>query len=140
MLSRLGLSYDCIGTCRNGCVLYRHEYAEINTYPMCKAARYRNAGLLREPVKVLRHFPLGPRQRRMFSTPQLATLMIWHVENMSTNGRMRGPFDSLQWLHVREKHADSATDSRNIHLGMCAGGINPHSQKDQRIPFVLSCC
>ena len=129
MLSRLGLRYDCIDAYRNGCVLYRHEYTEMDTCPVCKAARFRNAGMSRVPVKVLRHFPLGPRLRRMFSTPQLATLMTWHTDNVSTDGRMRGPYDLPQWSHVREKHAEFEVDSRNINLGMCADGINPHSQK-----------
>ena len=129
MLCRLGLKYDCIDVCSNGCVLYRREYADLRTCPICHTARYRDEAVSMVPVKVLRHFPLGARLRRMFSTPQLATLMRWHAENVSTDGRMRGPYDSPQWTHVREKHADFEADSKNIHLGMYADGINPHSQK-----------
>ena len=129
MLGRLGLRYDCIDVCRNGCVLYRHEHAELESCPVCHASRYKTVGLSRVPLKVLRHFPLGPRLRRMFSTPELASLMTWHADNVSKDGKMWGPFDSLQWEHVRQKHADFEADNRNIHLGMCADGINPHSQK-----------
>jgi hypothetical protein len=80
-------------------------------------------------MKVLRHFPLVPRLKRMFSTPQLAALMTWHAENFSKDGKMRGPYDSVQWRHVKDTHVEFAADSRNIHLGLCADGVNPYSQK-----------
>jgi hypothetical protein len=129
MVSRLGLKYDAIDACRNGCVLFRREYAELETCPICEAGRYKRVGLSRVPTKVLRHFPLAPRLKRMFSTPQLASLMTWHGDNVSIDGKMRGPYDSPQWQHVKEKHVDFSSDSRNIHLGMCADGVNPYSQK-----------
>jgi hypothetical protein len=129
MLSRLGLKYHAIDSCKNGCVLFRHRYANMEACPMCLAPRYRTVGLSRVPHKVLRLFPLIPRLRRMFSTPHLASLMTWHGENISTDGKMRGPHDSPQWDHIRANHAEFERDSRNIHLGLCADGLNPHSQK-----------
>ena len=129
MLNRLGLRHEAIHACRNGCVLFRKEFAERETCPICEACRFKRVGMSRVPVKVLRHFPLVPRLRRMFSTPQLASLMTWHGENISTDGKMRRPFDSQQWEHVRQKHGDFEADSRNIHLGLCADGLNPYSQK-----------
>jgi hypothetical protein len=56
MVSRLGLRYDAIDACRNGCVLFRLENAELETCPICEAGRYKRVGLSRVPVKVLRHF------------------------------------------------------------------------------------
>ena len=129
MVSKLGLKYDAIDACRNGYVLYRRENAELDTCPVCEAARYKRVGLSRVPMKVLRHFPLVPRLKRMFSTPQLAALMTWHGENLSSDGQMRGPYDSPQWQHVRDKHAEFSADRRNIHLGLCADGVNPYAQK-----------
>lgn len=129
MISRLGLQYNTIDACRNGCALFRHGYAEMDTCPVCNAPRYRRVGMSNVPQKILRHFPLIPRLRRMFSTPQLAALMTWHANNISEDGKMRGPVDSPQWEHIRTKHSDFERDSRNIHLGLCADGINPHSQK-----------
>ena len=129
MVSRFGLRYDTIDACRNGCVLFRRQYAEMDTCPVCNAPRYRRVGMSNVPQKVLRHFPLIPRLKRMFSTPQLAALMTWHASNISEDRKMRGPVDSPQWEHIRGKHADFERDSRNIHLGLCADGVNPHSQK-----------
>lgn len=129
IISRLGLQYDAIDACRNGCVLFRREYAEMDSCPVCEACRYKRVGLSRVPTKVLRHFPLAPRLKRMFSTTQLASLMTWHGDNVSIDGKMRGPYDSPQWQHVKERHVDFSSDNRNIHLGMCADGVNPYSQK-----------
>lgn len=129
MLGRLGLRYSAIDACKNGCVLYRQAYAELDMCPVCQHPRFRRVGLSRVPHKVLRHFPLIPRLRRMFSTPHLAALMTWHENNASNDGKMRGPYDSPQWHHIRVKHPNFAADSRNVHLGLCADGLNPHSQK-----------
>jgi hypothetical protein len=129
MVSRMGLGYNAIDACRNGCVLFRREFSELETCPVCEAGRYKRVGLSRVPAKVLRHFPLIPRLKRMFSTPQLASLMTWHRENMSCDGKMRGPYDSPQWQHVKDTHVEFSSDSRNIHLGLCADGVNPYSQK-----------
>jgi hypothetical protein len=129
MVSRLGLRYDAIDACSNGCVLFRREFAERDSCPTCEAARYRQVGLSRVPVKVLRHFPLVPRLKRMFSTPELAALMTWHGDNVSTDGKMRGPYDSPVWQHVKDRHVEFSSDNRNIHLGLCADGVNPYAQK-----------
>lgn len=139
MVSRLGLRYDAIDACRNGCVLFRREYTELETCPICEAGRYKRIGLSRVPIKVLRHFPLVPRLKRMFSTPQLASLMTWHGDNMSSDGRMRGPYDSPQWQHVRERHREFSADSRNMHLGLCAevSTLTPKKVNTLLVPSVL---
>ena len=129
MLSRLGLRYETIDACRNGCVLFRQGYAEMKTCPICRAPRFKRVGMSRVAHKVLRHFPLIPRLRRMFSTPHLASLMTWHGNNVSRDGNMRGPYDSPQWEHIRARYPNFEADSRNVHLGLCADGLNPHSQK-----------
>jgi hypothetical protein len=129
MVTKLGLSYDAIDACINGCVLFRREYADLETCPICEAGRFKRVGLSRVPTKVLRHFPLVPRLKRMFSTPQLAALMTWHGENISRDGKMRGPYDSMQWQHVKDTYNEFTADSRNLHLGLCADGVNPYSQK-----------
>lgn len=129
MLSRLGLKYDTIDACQNGCVLFRLEYADMTTCPKCGVSRYRRVGMSTVPHKVLRHFPLVPRLRRMFSTPHLAALMTWHGTNVSSDGKMRGPHDSPQWDHIRASFPDFESDMRNVHLGLCADGLNPYSQK-----------
>lgn len=48
---------------------------------------------------------------------------------MSTDGKMRGPYDSPQWQHVKDNHVEFSSDSRNVHLGLCADSVNPYEQK-----------
>ena len=55
--------------------------------------------------------------------------MTWHGDNMSTDGKMRGPYDSPQWQHVKDNHVEFSSDSMNVHLGLCADGVNPYAQK-----------
>ena len=129
LLTSLGLSYKTIDVCKNGCVLFRDRNSEMESCPVCHVSRFRRVGMSKVPHKVLRHFPLIPRLRRMFSTPQLAALMTWHGQNVSNDGKMRGPCDSPQWEHIRVRHSEFESDNRNIHLGLCADGLNPHSQK-----------
>ena len=129
MISRLGLKYHAIDACKNGCVLYRNGNAELQTCPVCHASRFKRVGASKVPHKVLRHFPIIPRLRRMFSTPHLAALMTWHAQNMSRDGKMRGPWDSPQWDHIRERYSEFEADYRNVHLAMCADGLNPFGQK-----------
>ena len=129
MLTRIGLRYEAIDVCKNGCVLFRDRNAELESCPICHVSRFRRVGMSKVPHKVLRHFPLIPRLRRMFSTPHLAALMTWHGQNVSSDGKMRGPCDSPQWEHIRVSHREFESDNRNIHLGLCADGLNPHSQK-----------
>ena len=129
MLDRLGLQYNSVHACRNGCILFRNAYADVDICPTCHSERYRSVGQSRVPWKVLRHFPLIPRLKRMFSTPELAALMTWHSDNVSNYGAMRGAYDAPQWEHVRREHVAFEEDSRNLHLGMCADGVNPYSQQ-----------
>ena len=129
MVTRLGLKYHAIDACKNGCALFRNANAELQTCPVCNASRFRRVGMSKVPHKVLRHFPLIPRLRRMFSCPSLAALMTWHGENISRDGKMRGPCDSPQWDHIRARYSEFEADSRNVHLALCADGLNPFGQK-----------
>jgi len=76
-LRHLGLSYNSIHTCRNGCCLFRQELADAMSCPNCGELRYTSESS-RRPVKVLRHFPLIPRLQRIFRCARLADLIKWH--------------------------------------------------------------
>jgi hypothetical protein len=129
MISRLGLKYHAIDACKNGCALFRNENAELQSCPVCNVSRFKRVGMSKVPHKVLRHFPIIPRLRRMFSTPHLAALMTWHGQNVSRDGKMRGPWDSPQWDHIRHRYMEFESDNRNVHLALCADGLNPFGQK-----------
>lgn len=129
MLKRLGLGYNTIHACNNGCVLYRGPHEHHDLCRICHAPQWKRSGHTLVPISVLRHFPLVSRLRRMFATHSLAKLMIWHRENRSRDGRMRSPVDSPQWRHLENEYPDFETDPQNIHLGLGADGINRYAQK-----------
>jgi hypothetical protein len=93
LTTKLGLSYQSIHACEKGCILFRHQHAEAVHCPKCGAPRYRDEERKLFPVKVLRHFPIIPRLQRMFRSPCLLKLMLWHSENRSD----REGGDTLVW-------------------------------------------
>ena len=108
------------------CVLFRGQYEDATCCPKCKKPRYKDEALKRRPWKVLRHFPLIPRLKRMFRTPAISELMLWHAKNKSTDGLVRHPCDSKARRHVHEVvDASFGCEDRNIHLGLAADGVNP---------------
>ena len=126
LIRKLGLNYNPIHACQGGCVLFRGQYEDAKSCPKCKKPRYRDEGKKQRPWKVLRHFPLIPRLKRMFRTPGISELMLWHVKNKSIDGLVRHPYDSTTWKHVHENLDCSFDDKdRNIHLGLAADGMNP---------------
>ena len=80
---KLGLTYKTIHACEKGCMLFRGEHANALRCPKCNGRRYRNEDRRAIPLKVLRHFPIIPRLQRMFRSPKISKLMLWHAENRS---------------------------------------------------------
>jgi len=60
IVKQLGLNYNSIHACYNGCVLFRGELRGATSCPKCKRSRFIEM-LDTIPFKVLRHFPLIPR-------------------------------------------------------------------------------
>ena len=126
LIQKLGLNYHTIHACQAGCVLFRGQFKDATHCPRCNKPRYKDESKRRRPWKVLRHFPLIPRLRRMFRTPAISELMSWHALNKSTDGLVRHSCDSKAWRHVHEVvDCTFGSDSRNIHLGLAADGVNP---------------
>jgi hypothetical protein len=70
----LGLSYNSIHACYNGCVLFRGELKGATSFPKYKRSRFVE-GSNTIPCKVLRYFPLIPRLKWMYRCPTLVDLM-----------------------------------------------------------------
>ena len=102
LLMKLELSYDSIHACRGGCYLFNKKMLDATECPKCHKSRYvDNSKTI--SVKVLRHFPLIPRLRRMYSCTRLAKLMKWHVGGKSEDKVMRSVVDSKVWDHENNK-------------------------------------
>jgi hypothetical protein len=100
LIQRLGLSYKAI---HNGCVLFKGELNDATSCPKCKKSCYIE-GSYHVPCKVLWHFPLIPRLRRIYMCFSLAKLMTWHGVNKSGDGMVCSICDSKAWKHVDNTH------------------------------------
>ena len=127
----LGLSFNTIHCCRNGCVLFWKHQSDLSTCPKCGFSRYvtRSNSV---PVKVLRHFPLIPRLLRMYRCRDIASLMRWHEKNPSTDGKLRPPLDSPAWKHVKNIDPSFFSTARNVKLGLALDGMNPFADKSTK--------
>lgn len=131
-LKVFGFGYDVIHACKNDCILYRKQYAEL--VPRCSESRWeRDKHTVEEkkgvPCKVLRYFPIKDRFKRMFRSKRLAEDLCWHFNNATEDGSMRHPVDSLTWVQVNDKKPKFASEARNLRLGLSTDGMNPFSTK-----------
>jgi hypothetical protein len=122
----LGLSYDSIHACRNGCCLFRKQLADALYCPKCGQMRYTSENNKRV-VKVLRHFPLIPRMQCMYRCARLAELSKWHATRKGSEGNIEYVPDSKAWKHVDVMYLEFGSSERNIRLGMALDGANPFS-------------
>jgi hypothetical protein len=98
----LGIEVEKIHACKNSCVLFRGDYADLDKYPKCGYDRYKrkkdgggdnNANDENEPgeirgkkkkadrgapMRVAWYFCIIPRLRRWFATRKEAQLLCWH--------------------------------------------------------------
>ncbi|KAM7465230.1 hypothetical protein LguiB_012792 [Lonicera macranthoides] len=121
MMKYLGMKATFIHACVKNCVLYWKENEEKEECPQCGERRYaiskKKGGRTRkEPLKVLRHFPLIPRLVRLYSVEWIAQEMTWHGRASSSWDYQRHPSDSSQWRIVKEKWPDFVKEERNVWL------------------------
>ncbi|KAL3698568.1 hypothetical protein R1sor_012644 [Riccia sorocarpa] len=124
LISRLGLDYVTIHACPKGCVLFRDALTAAEQCPACHADRYQHVGRSRLPVKVLRHFPLIPRIKRMFRVKTIAELMHWSNTHRSMDGYVRHPVDSDAWKHFERLYPDLSQEPRNLHFGLAIDDVS----------------
>jgi hypothetical protein len=74
LIKSLGLSYESIHACANGCVFFHGTLRCLKVCPKCGTNRFMD-GSKSIPWKVLRHFPLIPSLLRMYRCKSLAKLL-----------------------------------------------------------------
>ena len=135
ILRKLGLAYNMIHACPNGCCLFKGDLEGAEQCPVCEHGRYRTCGRSRVPSLILRHFPLIPQLQRMFSSKKLSKLNMWHHFHKSLDGKMRHTADSPQWTFVHSELESEGgnnmfgQDPQDIHLELALDGMNPYSEK-----------
>ena len=133
LTAKLGLTYNTIHASERGYVLIRGPHENVVCCPKCGGRRYRDEERRRFSVKVLRHFPIIPRLQRLFMSPTISKLMVWHAENQSNqaggDGLVKRPCDSKAWQHFEENVDPSfANDPRHVHFALATDGVNPFKQ------------
>ncbi|KAK9282930.1 hypothetical protein L1049_011155 [Liquidambar formosana] len=76
-LKTFDLGYEKIHACVNDCCLFRKEFEHMDSCPKCGSSRWKvnqRTGKVYDgvPAKVLHYFPIIPRLRRMFGSPEKA--------------------------------------------------------------------
>ena len=125
-IRRLGLHYNNIHACPRGCVLYDEEYATHERCPKCTQGRWLD-GTNNIPARVIRHFPLIPRLKRMWRLFEIARLLRGHTKHVNNDGIMRSVVDSPAWKHINTDVAfgNFGRDERNMRLALALDGVNP---------------
>jgi hypothetical protein len=147
----LGLEIEKIHACKQDCILFRGEYAELDQCPVCGTHRYkrRNDGGDGDegkkskggPRKVVWYFPVIPRLKRLFANKNEAQLVRWHKEGRKNDAMIRHLTDSAQWRIVDSTFGWFAEELRNIRFAMSTDGMNPFgnmSTSHSTWPVVLS--
>ncbi|KAG9458709.1 hypothetical protein H6P81_003217 [Aristolochia fimbriata] len=82
LLRKLGFFYEKIDACKNDFILFWKQHEKDEKFPQCHEPRYVYSSTKDKPIphKVLRHFPLKPRLRRLFSSKENARDMRWDAE------------------------------------------------------------
>ena len=142
IMAKLGLGYEKIHACINGCMLFWKDTEKDQSCSVCGASRWKpiptedneddNSEDVVTPKKnkamnILRWFPLKPRLQRLFMSSKTATLMKWHHMERVRDGKLRHPADALAWKHFDERYPGFASDPRNVRLGLASDGFNPYS-------------
>jgi len=120
------LELDCVNihACPIRCVFFGKELVDELQCPKCGSFRYKNEENKTYLMKVFKHFPIIPRLQKMYKTPYISKLMVWHSKNHSSDGLVRHPCDSKGWNHVHSMWPNFAQEPRNVHLGLVANGVN----------------
>jgi len=79
------------------------------------------------PQKIIRHFPLIPRLKRMWRSSEIAEMLTGYTKHISEDGVMRSVVDSPAWKHVDEHPVfnNFGAEKRNMRLALALDGVNP---------------
>ncbi|CAN6180503.1 unnamed protein product [Urochloa humidicola] len=127
LVCAMGLGYVSIHVCPKNCVLFRKEHAKKDECPVCGESRWKDKdGKKKIPQKVLRHFPLIPRLKRLFASKDTAEEVKWHkVKRKPVGNELSHPADGEAWKAFDREFEWFEKDARNIRLGLATDGFNP---------------
>jgi hypothetical protein len=109
-------------------------YEDSTHCPKCGRVRFKQVGCTQVVKKILRHFPIIPRLKRMCQSPSMAKLLNWHETNKSTNGLVCHVANNKTWKHIEETWPSFANDPQNLRLAISRDGFNPFLEKLCKCP------
>ncbi|KAM6593613.1 hypothetical protein CsatA_001316 [Cannabis sativa] len=135
-LNAIGLKYEKIHACPNDCILYRNEYADMDSCPTCGLPRHKTNKSEEKrkliPQKVMWYLPLIPRLKRLYRSSEHSANLIWHDTKRVRDGKLRHPADSQAWKKVDYLNPEFKLEPRHLRLGLSADGVNPHRSLSSR--------
>ena len=104
ILCLMGMGNQKIHVCPNDCILYRHEFEEMNKCPRCGVSRYKvkdgdecsidkNSKKV-PPAKVLWYLLIIPRFKRLYANGEDAKDITWHANGRNCDEMLCHPVDS----------------------------------------------
>ena len=78
------------------------------------------------PEKVMWYFPIIPRFRRTYHSPEDAKHLTWHEDERIKDGLLRHPADSPQWRKFDIEFPGFGNEARNLRFPLSTDGFNPH--------------
>jgi hypothetical protein len=133
LLRELGLGYESIHVCCNNCVLFRKKFAKLDNCPVCGLSRWVDAERKKIQQKVLRHFPLVRRLRRMFVNKRAAEEAQWHkLKRDPSEKEISHPADGEAWQDFDREYPDFAKDARNLRPGLATVGLILFSENNTK--------
>ncbi|XP_015637678.1 uncharacterized protein [Oryza sativa Japonica Group] len=142
LICPLSLGVQKIHACENHCLLYRKEFADLDSCPTCGTSRYKmdngatdgevvdkDDAPVDENKKIARmvmwYLPVKDRLKRLYSNRDDAELMRWHQEGRKIDGKIQHPADARQWKNFDALHPEFAKDPRNVKFALSTDGMNP---------------
>ncbi|GAA0140772.1 hypothetical protein LIER_02063 [Lithospermum erythrorhizon] len=122
--SNLGFTCKSWDVCPKDCMLFKDEHEKLDKCEICNTSRYLEKGK-KIPAKRMRYFPLRPRLQKLYLCSETASLMKWHTEGRTDDGRLRHPADCDAWNDFDKRHPHFSSDARNVRIGLATDGFNP---------------
>nr|XP_017221555.1 PREDICTED: uncharacterized protein LOC108198305 [Daucus carota subsp. sativus] len=136
IVKELKLSYNKIDACENNCMLFYGDDKDKKDCDHCGKSRYKEACGKKSttiPRKILRHFPLIDRLKRLFMSEHTAKQMTWYKNREVKEGEISHPSDGDDWKNFDLQHPSFAKEFRNVRLGLSTDGFNPFDNSGNKV-------
>ena len=111
--------------CPNDCVVFRNDYADNVTCPVCNSCRYKPNSIV--PQRRFVYMPIGPRLERLYGTKNnIISELLQSYTNISSD-KMNDIQDSPCWKALFGVDGPFGGDKRGLALSLCVDGVNPFS-------------